>query len=662
MESVKLLQRVLPKYKVSDLSLSTPKGKLNLRYMDEKYLYSDGDIEQDMLYHILNQDTVPLHTLAANAEWPIFAHFSDMRKNILKWYEFEENSDVLEIGSGMGAITELLCEKACNVTAVELSLRRGLSTLYRCEDFENLEVLVGNINDINFEKKYDYITLIGVLEYQGKYTKEENPYVAFLKKIKSLLKDDGKLIIAIENKYGIKYWCGIKEDHTGMQYDGLNDYNLSKGDVRTFSKKEIYDILQEAGFENNYFYYPYPDYKTPQDIFSEKKRPKHVSDIRVLSNIAGSEHHMLIDDRKVMEDIIENDLDDFFSNSFLIECGLTASSKKEQPLYVSFSNERIPEIRLETICKSREIYIKRAYQKEAISHLNSLYKNLHDLKARGVNTINVERIGDELVFPNMNAPKVSEVLADAIVKRDAKRIIEILELINQDIKKASQVVSVTQEGTLLKEGYLDMIPQNAFWIDGKITWFDQEWKAENVIAEYILYRGLELLFEKNSWLSKYMRIDEILNILDIDDNVIEYKEYEYNYMENKTSFDINFRTSNGIDILKNMEKAPKADNIMDKFISLYSNKKKIFLYGAGRNGQKLAEALCKSNFKFEGFIISDNQVKREVGFPIWYLSECLEENSTKDIALIITIENRIIKEEIEKLIKEKGIIHYMMYK
>ena len=38
----------------------------------------------------------------------------------------------------------------------------------------------------------------------------------FLIKIKQLLKPDGKLLIAIENQYGLKYWCGALEDHTGL--------------------------------------------------------------------------------------------------------------------------------------------------------------------------------------------------------------------------------------------------------------------------------------------------------------------------------------------------------------------------------------------------------------------------------------------------------------
>lgn len=103
-------------------------------------------------------------------------------KNILNWYDFNKESDALEIGCGLGAVTSVLCGKCKTVTAVELSKRRATAAWLRCREKENLEIIVGNLNDIQFEKKFDYITLIGVLEYQGSYTNSENPYKDFLKK------------------------------------------------------------------------------------------------------------------------------------------------------------------------------------------------------------------------------------------------------------------------------------------------------------------------------------------------------------------------------------------------------------------------------------------------------------------------------------------------
>ena len=45
-------------------------------------------------------------------------------------------------------------------------------------------------------------------------------------------------------------------------------------------------------------------------------------------------------------------------------------------------------------------------------------------------------------------------------------------------------------GKILKEGYMDLIPTNAFWEGDKIKWFDQEWKLEHLPAKYVMFRAL----------------------------------------------------------------------------------------------------------------------------------------------------------------------------
>ena len=55
-------------------------------------------------------------------------------KNILNWYKFKPDSSVLEIGCGMGAITNVLCDECKDVTAVELSRKRATATLLRCRE------------------------------------------------------------------------------------------------------------------------------------------------------------------------------------------------------------------------------------------------------------------------------------------------------------------------------------------------------------------------------------------------------------------------------------------------------------------------------------------------------------------------------------------------
>ena len=246
-------------------------NKLNLKYYKGTDDYSDGDIELELL-KIVQENEDFSEVLKKDNRWAVLYHLTPLRRNLLEWYDFNKEADVLEIGAGLGAITGLLCEKNRSVTAVELSKIRASIIAERTKKYNNLEIFVGNLNDIKFDKKFDYITLIGVLEYAARYTQSENPYFDFLAGIKKLLKPNGTLIIAIENKFGLKYWAGANEDHTGRLFDSIENYPQNLG-IKTFGKYELEQLIKSEGFSNLEFYYPMPDYKIPTQIFSDKCVP-----------------------------------------------------------------------------------------------------------------------------------------------------------------------------------------------------------------------------------------------------------------------------------------------------------------------------------------------------------------------------------------------------
>ena len=71
---------------------------------------------------------------------------------------------------------------------------------------------------------YDVVTLIGVFEYASYYLQAEDPFRAMLKTAMAHVKPDGRLYIAIENRLGLKYFAGSAEDHTGVYFDGIENY------------------------------------------------------------------------------------------------------------------------------------------------------------------------------------------------------------------------------------------------------------------------------------------------------------------------------------------------------------------------------------------------------------------------------------------------------
>lgn len=297
--------------------------KLNLEFDKNNDKYSDGDIEEEILKYAENYNESNIEDVFKNdIRWPVFYHLTNIRKNIINWYPFKKGASVLEIGGGMGAITSTLCEKAERVVSVELSKRRASTIAARNKDKENLEIIVGNLNDIEFNEKFDYITLIGVLEYANLYTHTDNPYIDFLKNIKKYLKKDGKILIAIENKLGMKYYAGAPEDHTSIVYDGIVGY-ANKAGIQTFGKLELQKMLKEVGLNQTKFYYPLPDYKLPNAIFSDDYLPDENS-INNYNIYYYEGTKIQFDEKKAFTETIKNGVFDIFANSFFIE----ASCKK----------------------------------------------------------------------------------------------------------------------------------------------------------------------------------------------------------------------------------------------------------------------------------------------------------------------------------------------
>ncbi len=293
-------------------------AKLNLEYYSGEDFYSDGVIEDELLTIVTKNDNYD-RVLAEDTRWPILYHLSPIRQNIINWYPFSKNSSILEIGGGCGAITEALCKNVETVKVVELSKKRSMINFERHKYYDNLEIIVGNLNDIKFDEKFDYITLNGVLEYAGSFTNTSEPYRDFLLTIKQYLKPSGKLIIAIENRYGLKYFAGAREDHTGKVYDGLSGY-IGNSKVRTFGKIELENLLKSAGYLAQEFFYPHPDYKMPLEIYSDDWLPSSGEMLAKAPNY-DNERYEFFNESDVYKGIIENEQFPFFANSFLVVCG-----------------------------------------------------------------------------------------------------------------------------------------------------------------------------------------------------------------------------------------------------------------------------------------------------------------------------------------------------
>lgn len=383
-------------------------GKITLDYKHYpgEDFYCDGEVEDELLDIVKNYSPVEFgRIIEERAKWPILYHLSPLRENIVDWIPMEKDAKVLEIGSGCGAVTGRLAEKAGSVTSIDLSKKRSLINAYRHQECDNVTIHVGNFKDIepDLPDDFDYICFIGVFEYGRSYIDTKNPYVDWLRLMQGHLKENGRIIIAIENKLGLKYFAGCKEDHLGTYFSGIEDY-AQGGGVRTFVKSRLEEMFEESGLTEYSFYYPYPDYKFMTAIYSDARLPKPGELYDNRRNF-DRDRMLLFDEKQAFDGIIKDGLFPVFSNSYAAVIG-----KGFEVKYAKYSNDRAGEYAIRTqICEDEagnRTVRKSAMTKMAAEHVQSMETAYKDLMKRFEGSrlrVNNCRLWEEKAYGNQTS-------------------------------------------------------------------------------------------------------------------------------------------------------------------------------------------------------------------------------------------------------------------
>lgn len=357
------------------------KIKLDLTHYPGEDLYCDGDVEDELLDIARNYAAVEYQRIIEERKsWPILYHLSPLRENIVDWLPITDDMKVLEVGSGCGAITGALARKAKEVVCIDLSRKRSRINAYRHMDADNVTIHVGNFQDVepDLPKDFDYICLIGVFEYAQAYIQSETPYEDFLRIIKKHVKKSGHIAIAIENKFGLKYWAGCREDHLGTYFSGLENYPEG-GVVRTFTADGLRRIAAACGYKRAQMFYPYPDYKFMTCLYSDGRLPQPGELSANLRNF-DRDRLRLFDERKVFDTILQEKQFPLFSNSYMMILGPELEER-----YVKYSNDRAPEFCIKTVLRENETgktIEKHPLSNEARPHIERTARAYEQLASR----------------------------------------------------------------------------------------------------------------------------------------------------------------------------------------------------------------------------------------------------------------------------------------
>lgn len=483
----------------------------------------------------------------------------ELPKAIIKWYEIEKESSVACVVCGEGnseRIAEALEEMELQVDRLMLEVLENPSF------FENGDGRERDCSETESGKRlygkggYDYVIVVDVLEYA------KDPNVLF-ERIHSLLKSDGRLLLAADNRLSIRYFCGDQDAFSGRNYDGIENYRhvrpweqeAMKG--RAYSKAEITGFLEKAGFMQHRFFSVFPRIENPQLLLAEDYEPNEALDIRVFPEYNNPDTVFLMEE-ELYPSLMANGLLHGMANGFFIECPLGGEPLRIQQ--VTLSAERGKKNAMATLVRGDGFVEKRALYQEGREKLSRLCENNRYLEAHGVKMIEARTEGEAFVMPYVAGIPANDHFRsllqcsreDFLKELDAfwKIILNSSEPLDRDEidwerfepgwekrkkddpnkEKWKDIAYGTDKereelGVILKRGYLDLVTLNCFWMKDSFVFYDQELFLENVPAKAILVRSIEFIYKFNDQLDNIIPRKELLERYGLSEHMGLYQKF-----------------------------------------------------------------------------------------------------------------------------------------
>jgi SAM-dependent methyltransferase len=587
--------------------------------------YSDGGDVENRIFRILKNSS-DLSSLSDElklfcTDWPSTYHLSSSRANILRPFERDLTGDVLEIGSGCGAITRYLGECGGNVLALEGTARRALISRTRTRDLDNVTVISEPFQKFQINRKFDVITLIGVLEYSGLYVSSDNPASSMLKKIKKLLKPNGKLIIAIENQLGLKYFAGAPEDHIGKPFFGIENH-YTKNHACTYGRYDLNTILTTSGFSNVEFFAPFPDYKFPTSIITERGLNDEFFDAsyfitQTVRNDPQIPKELSFSPQLAWNTILKNKMAMDLTNSFLILAGNKKNvSRSDDIIAYHYSSSRAKNLCKSTIFKNIKknkisVISKRLDSDSRANYLLNGFKNkIISLQDYHKGHLLLDDFNKVLAKDNWNRNDLKFLLT---------KYISILQEIMGFPLSYDQNIPIDGK-------YIDCTLQNLIAEEESFIFFDKEWIfEENISLGYLLFRSLFGFISqtyrlgktnekfKNNFIGFFHFSTELLEWKISRSKLIQYIKLEHKFQKSVSATKLSYknfysRLNTELSFLTNLEYTQTQLNIRSKEREILAEKINYFSNWAKFVSEKRQAQIEENNRLNSNFIFRN--VKR----------------------------------------------------
>ena len=389
---------------------------------------------------------------------------NELQKGLLNWYPFVEGTVALCIG------------KASELFTKELQ-SHNIQVFSETEASEN---------------SVDYIIVMDVLE------SSKDP-VECLEKWRSYLKLEGHLFLAVENRMGLRFFAGDRDAFTERVFDGVEGYrNLSDVDLnylkgRNYAQYELREMIEAAGL-SPFFYSVLPGLEMPQQIYAEDYLPQEELEIRY-TPLYHNPGTVFLEEGKLYDSIIKNGMFHRMANAYLIDCRIGEASSEID--FVTTSMDRGREKATATILYKDKTVEKKALYPEGNVAIETLLTNTQALANREISVVPMQ--SDEpgsCKMPYIEAETALTYLRRLIYEDKEKFVEEVDRFIQMILQSSEESKNKPADalGKYYENAYIDMVPLNCFYIDGKFVFYDQEYVEHDYPVNVVIVRAIDIIY------------------------------------------------------------------------------------------------------------------------------------------------------------------------
>lgn len=490
---------------------------------------------------------------------------------LLRWFPFRRESSMLYIGETDDAVFTYL-------SSVVGDIRKATSEVELKKIADELD-------------SFAYIFVGTIIE------RMQNPQMV-LHGIRKLLAADGTLFLVMHNRLGIRYFVGEENPYTHRVMDGLDYYpkcgrrNEQNGELYTLAEMRTY--LHNVGFQNQHVYSVFPSIEYPQILLEESYETNEGLGNRI-STFYESPQTIFLDEKELYNSLAANHLLHQMANGYLFECRKDDGALSDM-LQVSNSLEREKENAFSTVLHKTYVEKIAAYP-EGEKRYSELMQHEDELGRRGIKVIQGRVQNGIYRMPYIDAPTGQKYLGH-LFYADREAFLQEMDHFRDLILQSSEIEKETPEdGAILKKGYVDMVPLNAFFLQGDFYFYDQEFMIPHYPANAIIMRMIKTLYTGNHDMETELPIEDMMERYGLLEQRKRWEDMEWDFLLPLWNEDVlgEYRKShqtNGAWIKANQERMNIPLSMVPHFHEINAQSigyRHVILFGAGRYAEHFFE-------------------------------------------------------------------------